>query len=259
METGNKKFRIKHFLIIIFILIIILAIVISVNQFTFKTEYEPPSALSSILPRFRLIDMDNIGIITDEDKDGVNDQKDILEGTKKQLEEPAINIFSEGLNEPNYYDGGDPPLEFALCTDIIARAFNNAGFDLRMLVHEDIKNNFDKYPLKKIWGQNWPDSNIDYRRIQNLKVFFERNSQVLTTNFNPANEENLMQWLPGDIVFFDMNRDGITDNAGIISDFTTRNGIPKVIYNYIDPGHTIEKDILGKTAITGHFRYPVNK
>jgi len=48
----------------------------------------------------------------------------------------------------------------------------------------------------------------------------------------------------------------ISDNAGIISDCTTRSGVPKVIYNYIDPGYTCQMDILGKKTITGHYRYP---
>jgi uncharacterized protein YijF (DUF1287 family) len=75
-------------------------------------------------------------------------------------------------------------------------------------------------------------------------------------NFDYADFDNLIQWLPGDVVFFDMNEAGYTDNVGIISDFTTRKGVPKVIYNYMDPGYTVEEDILGKTSITGHYRFP---
>ena len=69
-------------------------------------------------------------------------------------------------------------------------------------------------------------------------------------------EENLNSWLPGDVVFFDMVGDGRTDNVGIISDNTTRSGIPKVVYNYIDPGYTVENDILKEKVITGHYRFP---
>ncbi len=107
-----------------------------------------------------------------------------------------------------------------------------------------------------IWRQRFADSNIDYRRIQNLKVFFERNAKSLITSFDYADYSNLSQWLAGDVVFFDMDGDGYTDNVGIISDFTTRKGVPKVIYNHIDPGYTVEDDILGKKSITGHYMYP---
>ncbi len=256
METDNKKFNIKHFLIIIIILAIIFAITLSISQFTFKKVYGPPTALALLLPRFRVINMDSVSIKTDYDSDGINDQKDILEGAKSQLKNPAANIFKNGNNETNYFNGGDPPAEIAICTDIVARAFREAGFDLSQLVNDDIAGNFGSYPLRINWGQTRPDKNIDYRRIQNLEVFFMRNAASYITVFNFSDTGNLDQWLPGDVVFFDMDRDGYTDNVGIISDFTTRKGIPKVIYNYIDPGYTVQKDILSSSSIKGHYRYP---
>lgn len=256
VEPEKKRFNIKHLVIIIIVLLIILAVIISITRFTFKKEYEPKTFLAEQLPRFRIIDMENIGIKTDKDNDGINDQHDILIGAKKQLSQRSQNIFAEGVDESNYYRDGDPPPEYALSTDIVARSLKEAGFDLRMLVDEDINQNFDKYPLKDLWGQSFSDPNIDYRRIQNLEVFFERNAQKLTTYIDPKDKKNLESWLPGDIVLFDMDRNGFTDTAGIISDFTTREGIPKVIYNHTDPGYTIEKEILTTKKITGHFRYP---
>ena len=255
-DINNRRFSLKHLIILIIILIIILAIIISISQFTFKKIYSPPTALVSILPRFRIVDMDNTGIKSDCDNDGINDQKDILLGAKKQLDIGAKNIFIQGSDQSNYYSGGDPPSELAICTDIIARAFRQAGFNLRDLVNEDIVKNFNSYPLRQIWRQNVADPNIDYRRIQNMEIFFKRNANVLLTNFNSSDYENLKSWLPGDVVFFDMDKDGYSDNVGILSDKTTRRGVLKVIYNYIDPGYTVEKDILGKQKITGHFRYP---
>jgi uncharacterized protein len=201
--------------------------------------------------------MDKTGISGDEDRDGINDQKDILLGAKKQLEEPAKNIYLD-KDEPNYYENGDPPENLAIAADIIARAFIEAGFDLKNLVYGDIKENFGCYPLREIWGQSKCDPNIDYRRIQNLEIFFGRNAKSLGILFNSSDINKLKQWLPGDVVFFDMDGDGFTDNAGIISDSTTRDGVPKVIYNYIMPGHTVEKDILGEKIITGHYRFPGN-
>jgi len=254
LEEHKKRFNIKHFLIIILVLIIVIAVIISVNEFSFKKEYEPKTALAEQLPRFRLIDMDNLGISGDVDNDGINDQKDIMLGTKKQLEDPAKNIFrKEG--ETNYYQGGDPPENLADCTDIIARAFKEAGLDLREMVDEDIRTNFDEYPLREIWGQRTSDPNIDYRRIQNLEIFFKRNAKALDILFVATDSNNLNSWIPGDVVFFDMDRNGYTDNVGIISDNTTREGIPKVIYNYIDPGYTVERNILKEKIITGHYRF----
>lgn len=252
----GKSFRGIFLIIILLILLIIFVVILSTGKFNFKKTYEPSTALSKILPRYRLIDLDNLPVKGDANRNGNNDSKDIVTGAKKQLAIKAKNIFIKGSAEPNYYKGGDPPQEWALNTDIIARAFKEAGFDLRTLVNEDIKKDISKYPLKAIWNQNVPDIDIDYRRIQNMEIFFKRNAQSLTIKFNPSDEENLNTWLPGDVVFFDMDGNGFTDNAGIISDSTTRNGTPKVIYNYIDPGYTTEANILGSKKITGHYRYP---
>jgi len=252
----GKSFRGVFLIIVLVILLIVFVVILSTGKFGFKKTYLPSTALSKILPRFRLIDLDELPVKTDRNHNGNNDSKDILIGAKKQLEIKAKNIFIKESNESNYYKGGDPPAEWALNTDIIARAFKEAGFDLRTLINEDITNNFKEYPVKAIWNQNVPDIDIDYRRIQNMEVFFIRNAASLTLKFDPANEENLNSWLPGDVVFFDMDKDGYSDNVGIVSDSTTRNGTPKIIYNYIDPGYTTEADILGSTKITGHYRYP---
>lgn len=89
-----------------------------------------------------------------------------------------------------------------------------------------------------------------------MEIFFSRNALSLDIIFDENLPENLDSWFPGDIVFFDMNRDGFTDCASIISDSTTRDGIPKIIYNYIEPGYTVEEDIIKERTVTGHYRYP---
>jgi len=256
MEEDRRRFSLKHFLIIILVLVIALAVVISIRGFTFKKEYEPSTYLAADLPRFRLIDMNDLGITSDADNDGINDQEDIMLGAKSQLISPAKNIFSLEEEEPNYYAGGDPPAGIAISTDIIARAMLDAGYVLMNLVYEDIAGNFDQYPLREIWGQTVCDPNIDHRRIQNFEIFFKRNAISLSTVFNPLSEESLELWYPGDIILFDMDLDGFTDCAGILSDNTTRDGIPKVIYNYIEPGYTVEANILKEKVITGHYRFP---
>ena len=259
MEEDKKRFNIKHFLIIILVLVIALAIIISIRGFTFKKEYEPSTYLASSLPRFRLFDMNDLGIKSDADNDGINDQEDIMLGAKSQLILPAKNIFTLEEEELNYYAGGDPPAGLAISTDIIARAMLDAGYVLMNLVYEDIASNFDQYPLREIWGQTVCDPNIDYRRIQNFEIFFTRNAISLSTYFNPLSEEDLDSWYPGDIILFDMDLDGFTDCAAVLSDSTTREGIPKVIYNYIEPGFTVEEDILKEKVITGHYRFPDNR
>jgi len=252
----EKSFRGVFLIIILVILLIVFVVILSTGKINFKKIYEPSIALSKVLPRFRLIDVEKLSGTNDKNKNGSIDAVDILKGAKKQLDIKAKNIFIEGSAQSNYYKDGDPPEEWALNTDIIARSFKEAGFDLRILINTDIKNNIAKYPLKAIWNQNLADIDIDYRRIQNMEVFFKRNAGSLNIRIDPANEENLDTWVPGDVVLFDMDEDGYTDNIGIISDLTARNGIPKVIYNYIDPGYTTEANILTSKIITGHYRYP---
>ncbi len=252
----GRRFTTYHLIIFLIFVFIILVAVISTTQFTLKKDHEPPTALSEYLPRYRLIDMDNLHLQTNISKEKANILKKVLEGAKKQVRIQSKNIFIEGSGQSNYYQGGDPPLEWAISTDIVARAYMEAGIDLRVLINEDIKENYAEYPLRAIWGQSYPDIDIDYRRIQNMEVFFKRKADSITPSFDPADINNLNSWVPGDIVFFDMSRDGFTDTAGIVSDNTTRNGSPKIIYNHIDPGYTVEEDILSSTLIKGHYRYP---
>ena len=67
------------------------------------------------------------------------------------------------------YPGGDVPSDRGACTDVVIRAFRNAGIDLQQLIHEDMKKNFHLYPQK--WGLECPDANIDHRRVPNQVCF----------------------------------------------------------------------------------------
>ena len=146
---------------------------------------------------------------TDFDNDGIEDYADILEGAKIEAE-----------NKPKYksayYDGGYPPDDEGVCTDVIWRSLKNAGYNLKELIDEDIKNNVEKYP--RVEGK--PDPNIDFRRVPNLMVYFERNHISLTIDLN-----EISQWQPGDIVVFSNN------HIGIISDKRNEKGIPYIIHN----------------------------
>ena len=81
---------------------------------------------------------------------------------------------------------------------------------------EDIAQNVESY--SRVNGK--PEPNIDFRRVPNLKVYFERNHITLTTDLN-----EIAEWQPGDIVVF-----GKT-HIGIISDKRNSKGIPYLIHN----------------------------
>ncbi|MBQ9297687.1 MAG: DUF1287 domain-containing protein [Clostridia bacterium] len=171
---------------------------------------------------------------TDYDNDGIDDYTDILEGAR-----------IEAKNKPKYknayYSGGYPPEDEGVCTDVIWRALKNAGYMLKDMIDEDIKNNVDKYP--RVQGK--PDPNIDFRRVPNLKVYFERNQISLTTDLT-----EIEKWQAGDIVIFG------NSHVGIISDKRNKTGVPYLIHNGGQPIR--EEDILelynNFNPITGHYR-----
>lgn len=171
---------------------------------------------------------------TDYDNDGIDDYTDILQGAKKEAQ-------NKPMYKSAYYAGGYPPDTEGVCTDVIWRALKNAGYILKDMVDEDIRNNIDKY--SRVDGN--PDPNIDFRRVSNLKVYFERNQINLTIDL-----DNIEEWQAGDIVIFG------TSHIGIISDKRNKRGIPYLIHNGGQPIR--EEDILEiynkYEKITGHYR-----
>lgn len=97
----------------------------------------------------------------DENQNGIDDYTDILLGARKDAEKHPIY-------KSTYYKGGYPPDSEGVCTDVIWRAFQNAGYSLKDMVDEDIKNNTSLYP--RVEGKK--DPNIDFRKVKNLVVFF---------------------------------------------------------------------------------------
>jgi uncharacterized protein YijF (DUF1287 family) len=180
----------------------------------------------------------------DQDGDGLQDWEDILEGARQDARNKPVYRSA-------YYRGGYPPDDEGVCTDVIWRAFKNAGYDLKKMVDEDIKNNVTSYP--RVEGK--PDPNIDFRRVPNLKTFFDRKATALTIEIIPNNPENLKQWQPGDIVIFGKP----IDHIGIISDIRRRDGVPYLIHN--GGPYTKEEDMLidwdqNISPIIGHYRWP---
>ncbi|MBD5551534.1 MAG: DUF1287 domain-containing protein [Lachnospiraceae bacterium] len=166
----------------------------------------------------------------DKDGDGMDDQTDILQG--------ALNyIATEPKYKSKYYQTGYPDDEYGVCTDVVANALKNAGYDLMELVWEDISKNPADYPLEE------PDINIDFRRVKNLKVFFTHTAVSLTTDVT-----DIEAWQGGDIVIFQ-------SHIGIVSDRRNENGVPYVIHHNDPMQRSYEQDILeSRSDIVGHYR-----
>ncbi len=144
---------------------------------------------------------------------------------------------------------GDVPDNVGVCTDVVIRAYRKLGIDLQRRINDDMQQRFDEYPSYKKWGLLKPDSNIDHRRVPNLRVFFTKNGIVLPI----SKDENDYQ--PADIVTWDIAPN--LPHIGIVTNLVSQNNnIPLIAHN-IGKGPQLE-DILFKLKITGHYRYLPN-
>ena len=167
---------------------------------------------------------------TDKDNDGIDDQTDILNHARDYIK-------TNPKYKSKYYATGYPNDEYGVCTDVVAFALQGAGYDLMNLVNEHIKTNRNLYDIDVI------DKNIDFRRVQNLKVYLDNNAIVLTNDINKITE-----WQGGDIVVF-------KNHIGIISDKRNENGVPYVIHHSRVFQFNYEEDILEyRNDIIGHYR-----
>jgi uncharacterized protein YijF (DUF1287 family) len=146
------------------------------------------------------------------------------------------------------YPGGDVPANIGVCTDVVIRSYRKVGIDLQRMVHEDMRANFGLYPDK--WGMKKPDTNIDHRRVPNLRTFFTRYGNKLSVTKNPDD------YLPGDLVTWMVA--GNLPHIGIVTDTRTLFGRRPLIVHNIGRGPVLE-DILFEYPITGHYRYYGNQ
>ena len=166
----------------------------------------------------------------DKDNDGIDDQTDILINTRKY-------IATKPKYKSKYYGTGYPDDNYGVCTDVVAFALKDAGYDLRELVNNHVKENRNLYDIDVI------DKNIDFRRVLNLKTYFDYNAISLTTDVLRIEE-----WQGGDIVVFKRH-------IGIVSDKRNRKGINFVIHHANPYQRYYEEDILEyHDDIVGHYR-----
>lgn len=167
----------------------------------------------------------------DKDGDGIDDQADMLQGTRDY-------IATQPKYKSVYYDGGHPTDEYGVCTDVVAQAMLAAGYDLQALVDADIHARPEAYNLAV------PDSNIDFRRVPNLQVYFAAHAVPLTTDLSQID-----QWQGGDIVIFN-------NHIGMVSDVRNRKGVPYLIHHANPVQVSYEEDIMAhyEPQIVGHYR-----
>ena len=77
----------------------------------------------------------------DKDNDGIDDQTDILINAREY-------ISTTPKYKSKYYSSGYPDDASGVCTDVVAFALKDAGYDLRELVNNHVKENRDLYQYK---------------------------------------------------------------------------------------------------------------
>lgn len=166
----------------------------------------------------------------DKDGDGIDDQTDILENARAY-------VATRPKYKSKYYVGGYPNDEYGVCTDVVAQALLGSGYDLMALAGADIQAHPALYHIDK------PDSNIDFRRVRNLNVYFSRTAISLTTDVY-----DLERWQGGDIVIF-------RGHIGIVSDKRNRHGVPYLIHHGSPDQKSYEQDVLEhREDIIAHYR-----
>lgn len=166
---------------------------------------------------------------------GVDDYADIVAGARADADRAPA--YDDG-----YYEGGYPPDDRGACTDVVWRAFRQAGYDLKAMVDADIAADPDSYAA----AAPSADPNIDFRRTGVLDVFFSKYGESLTTDIADHG-----QWQGGDIVVFEHVR-----HVGVISDRRDRDGVSYVIHNMGQRQR--ENDYLAfdrHMAVSAHYRF----
>jgi uncharacterized protein YijF (DUF1287 family) len=159
------------------------------------------------------------------------------------VEQTRASVTYDGSYRRIAYPGGDVPADIGVCADVIVRAYRRVGVDLQVKVHEDMRRAFGAYP--KIWGLKHPDTNIDHRRVPNLRAYLRR------AGAERAVSSNASSYLPGDVVTWTVPRN--LPHIGLVSSEVAPSGRYMVVHN-IGRGAELE-DMLFQFPITGHYRY----
>ena len=156
----------------------------------------------------------------------------------------------------NYPETGYPNEKNWISTDVISVVLNDCGYDLMELMYKDMTEHIDAYPMD-IRGTKTPSKKSDFRVVYFQQKFFQRNALELPITFDAKDPANLLQWQPGDNVYFHVDaKNPGKDIGGMISNHKSCTGIPLVIMITADLGKVTEIDALSTLKASGHFRYP---
>ena len=226
--SFQHSFRFKPILFLLFSAVVVAAVVFFASR-----GFQLPEKTYSA----EAFHIKTVHSAVDFNRNGVDDFTDFLNGARKDAQK-----------RPRYDDayvvGGYPSDDTGVCADVGWRAFREAGYSLKDMIDQDIQKNCSRYPGVK----GTPDPNIDFRRVVNLKVYFEKHAESLTLDL-----DQIAEWQPGDIITFS------TTHIGILSDRRDEKGIPLLIHNSGQPLREEDGLPARESDISGHFRFDAGK
>lgn len=208
----------------VIIIILLLTILISTTYALYVYNYLPHRKYTNAD-----FNIETYKSSVDLDNDGIDDQTDILNNVRTY-------IATKPKYKSKYYNTGYPNDNYGVCTDVVAFGLKAAGYDLQELVDQDIRENRSRYNIKTV------DKNIDFRRVRNLKIYFDNYAISLSTSL-----DDISDWQGGDIVIF-------PSHIGIVSDKRNKDGIPFLIHHANPYQRYYEEDVLNMYKIEGHYR-----
>ena len=239
-KKKKLKKEVKRTIIIIILIIFILIAVVGIRYY-----HDLAEDLVPIKEKKEYYTISDFGFINehannDQNKNDIDDIEDIIIGEEKVIEYNPKYVST-------YYQNGYAPKNEGVCTDVIWYAFNEAGYDLKKLISQDIQNT----KKKNTYGVLYPDPNIDFRRVSNQEIFLMRYGETLDTDMY-----SIGNFMPGDILTFD-------DSAHIamVGEKYNKNGVPYLVQNRDETQKETEEDRLEKNEmkVTGHYRFKYSK
>ena len=240
-----------------------------VSELTVNSKYQPPEtsqvngqsavttgetiSLEKALETAQTTTVETTGTTTPESAGEV-----ILTDVQKKIVLRLMALLGEDIQYGYkiFKETGYPNENTWISTDVIAVVLKDTGYDLMELINKDMLDHKEDYPLD-IKNRKDPIKYIDFRDVFFQEQFFKRNALELEKKFIPGNKENMIQWQPGDIVYFQFDPENpYQDLGGFISSRNNDQGVPLVIMISKEFGKVVEVDKLQEYIIVGHYRYP---
>lgn len=234
MEMGARRSGSHIFIVMLaileFTLIVVGAVLIATGRLCITSSHRPVDRYEGTSGAGEAGLSADLAAMVDADSDGIADNDDVLAAA-------LVYIQTRPHYKSVYYPSGYPDDEHGVCTDVVAIACREAGYDLQALVAADVARRPEAYAIEI------PDPAIDFRRTPNLKVFFDAHAQRLVDD-----ADEITEWRGGDIVLYE-------GHIGIVSDRRNDRGVPYLIHHSGPFQLRYEEDKLQSYGhIVGHYR-----